>query len=132
MSTIKGQDASSDKDTIYARQLTGQPASGGSATGRARVILEKDDLFKVEAGEVIVCDFIDPNMTFIIPAASAIVEKRRGMLIHGAIIAREYKIPCVTGINGATIYIRTGNILHVDGDLGIVVIENDQKAPAKK
>ena len=47
-------------------------------------------------------------MTFVIPVVSAIVERRGGMLIHGAIIAREYGLPCVTGISKATEYIQTG------------------------
>jgi len=61
-------------------------------------------------------------MTFAAPLAAAIVERRGGMLIHGAIIAREYGIPCVTGILEATRRIRTGDRLTVDGYLGIVVI----------
>jgi pyruvate,water dikinase len=108
---------------LYVRQLTGHPASHGAASGKARVIRNNNDLFKIKAGEVMVCDSIDPNMTFVIPAAAAIVERRGGMLVHGAIIAREYGIPCVTGIQDAVKYISTGKTVHVDGDLGIVTIE---------
>lgn len=68
------------------------------------------------------CDAIDPNMTFVVPLATGIVERRGGMLIHGAIIAREYGIPCVTGVPDATSIIRTGDKVSVDGYLGIVVI----------
>jgi rifampicin phosphotransferase len=50
------------------------------------------------------------------------VERRGGMLIHGAIIAREYGLACVTGIPNATSLIETGDLLTVDGYLGIVVI----------
>jgi pyruvate,water dikinase len=57
------------------------------------------------------------------PLAAAIVERRGGMLIHGAIIAREYGIPCVTGIPEATERIASGDRLTVDGYLGIVVID---------
>jgi phosphoenolpyruvate synthase/pyruvate phosphate dikinase len=45
--------------------------------------------FEFKAGEILVCDSIDPNMTFIVPMAAGIVERKGGMLIHGAIIARE-------------------------------------------
>ena len=69
-----------------------------------------------------VCDSVDPNMTFVVPLAAGIVERRGGMLIHGAIIAREYGLPCVTGIFDATSLIQTGDILTVDGYLGIVTI----------
>ncbi len=102
------------------RQLVGHPAGPGFARGPARVVLETADLFSLRAGEILVCDAVDPNMTFAIPLAGAVVERRGGMLIHGAIIAREYGIPCVTGIPDAVHRIRTGDMLSVDGYLGIV------------
>ena len=54
--------------------------------------------------------------------ASAVVERRGGMLIHGAIIAREYGLPCVTGVPDATALIRTGDRVTVDGYLGLVIV----------
>lgn len=105
-----------------ARQLVGQPAGPGIARGTARVLHQPPDLARVKQGEVLVCDAIEPNMTFVVPLAAGIVERRGGMLIHGAIIAREYGIPCVTGINDATNLIRTGDTVNVDGYLGIVTI----------
>ncbi len=59
-------------------------------------------------------------MTFVIPLASAVVERRGGMLIHGAIIAREYGIPCVTGVPEVNRLVRSGMRLTVDGYLGLV------------
>jgi len=108
---------------LRARQLRGQPAGPGVARGPARVITGPGDLLEIRAGEILVCDAIDPNMTFAVPLAAGIVERRGGMLIHGAIIAREYGIPCVTGIPGAAELIRTGDRVSVDGWLGIVTIE---------
>lgn len=105
------------------RQLVGQPAGPGLGTGKARVIRRHADLAAFRYGEVLVCDAVDPNMTFVAPLASAVVERRGGMLIHGAIIAREYGLPCVTGIAAATEVIRTGDGLSVDGYLGIVTLE---------
>ena len=64
-------------------------------------------------------------MTFFAPLAAGIVERRGGMLIHGAIIAREYGIPCVTGITDATRFIETGDLLTVDGYLGIVIRDSN-------
>ncbi len=112
------------KSNVRARQLRGQPAGPGVATGKARVIIDREELFKFNDGEILVCDAIDPNMTFIIPLASAIVERRGGMLVHGAIIAREYGLPCVTGVPEVTNLIKTGDQLTVDGYLGIVIITN--------
>lgn len=109
-----------------ARQVKGQPASAGIARGKAHVITNSKDLFLVRRGEIIVCDAIDPNMTFVVPLAAGIVERRGGMLIHGAIIAREYGIPCVTGVPDATTRIRTGDTLTVDGYFGLVIIHSGE------
>jgi len=104
------------------RQLVGQPAGPGVATAAARVVEDVSDLFEFRSGEVLVCDAVDPNMTFVVPLASAIVERRGGMLIHGAIIAREYGLPCVTGVPDLTALVGTGDRLTVDGYLGIVTV----------
>ncbi len=106
----------------HKRQIQGQPAGEGFVSGIARVINRNQELFDVRFGEILICDSIDPNMTFVMPLVSGIVERRGGMLIHGAIIAREYGIPCVTGIPDATKVINTGDELTVDGYLGIVTI----------
>ena len=112
----------SEKQGVRGRRLVGQPAGPGIAAGKARVILHADELFAFQPGEILVCDAIEPNMTFVVPLAAGIVERRGGMLIHGAIIAREYGLPCVTGVPEATVFIKTGDPLTVDGFLGIVII----------
>lgn len=109
-------------DNESDNQIVGQPSSPGLVTGKARVIFCNEDLKDFAKGEILVCDAIDPKMTFIAPLASGIVERRGGMLIHGAIIAREYGIACVTGIPNATDRIRTGDTVTVDGYLGIVTL----------
>ncbi len=110
------------REKVNPRQLLGNPSGRGVAEGFARVILKEEDLFNLKAGEVLVCDAVDPNMTFIVPLCSAIVERRGGMLIHGAIIAREYGIPCITGVPDATELIKNGDYLSVDGYLGIITV----------
>jgi pyruvate,water dikinase len=75
-----------------------------------------------KAGEVLVCDAIQPMMTHLVPLAGAVVERRGGMLIHGAIIARELGIPCVNGVAGIVEMLRDGDIVTVDGHLGIVTV----------
>jgi len=104
------------------RQLVGQPASPGLATGRVRPIRRADDLPQFRAGEVLVCDAIQPMMTHLVPLAAAIVERRGGMLIHGAIIARELGIPCVNGIVDAVDLLAEGEPVTVDGHLGLVTV----------
>jgi pyruvate,water dikinase len=107
---------------LKARQLIGQPAGPGLSKGKARVIVKDADLSEFKHGEILVCDAVDPNMTFVVPLAAGIVERRGGMLIHGAIIAREYGLACVTGVPEVTRLIETGDSLTVDGYLGIVTI----------
>ncbi len=114
--------APSPAPRFKVRQLVGQPAGPGLAVGRARVSLGENDLYAFVRGEILVCDSLDPTMTFVAPLAAAIVERRGGMLVHGAIIAREYGLPCVTGVPDATEEIHTGDLLTVDGFLGIVVV----------
>jgi pyruvate,water dikinase len=108
---------------VKPRQLTGQPAGQGIAAGKARVLKTPEDLFDFKAGEILVCDSIDPNMTFVVPMAAGIIERRGGMLIHGAIIAREYGLPCITGVTDAAEIIKNGQDITVDGYLGIVTLK---------
>lgn len=108
--------------TTKKRQMVGQPASPGYSTGKARIIVRPEEIFEFKQGEIMICDAIGPELTFAVPLAAGIVERRGGMLIHGAIIAREYKIPCVTGISDATTLIKTGDKVAIDGHLGLVTI----------
>lgn len=111
-------------------QIRGQPAGRGIATGAAKIIKGLRDIEEFFPGQVLVCDSIEPEINFIVPLAAAIVERRGGMLVHGAITAREYGIPCVTGIPNADTIISNGEIVTVDGYLGIVRIERKiSKAP---
>jgi pyruvate,water dikinase len=104
------------------RQLIGQPASPGLASGRVCRITAGEDIGRFRAGNVLVCDAIQPMMTHLVPLAAAVVERRGGMLIHGAIIAREMGIPCVNGVARAVEQLRDGDVVTVDGHLGIVTI----------
>ena len=112
---------------VRAKQLRGQPASKGLASGKARIVMGPAQLKQLRPGEIMVCDSIGPEMTYAVSMVGGIVERRGGMLIHGAIVAREYGIPCVTGVPDATDMIRTGDELTVDGYLGLVTIK---KKPA--
>jgi pyruvate,water dikinase len=116
------QDPAGATEGETPRQLIGQPASPGVATATVRCIQGREDLGKFRHGEVLVCDAIQPTMTHLVPLASAIVERRGGMLIHGAILARELGIPCVNGVRKAADVLRNGDLVTVDGHLGIVTV----------
>jgi len=113
---------SSSTSKEKARQLVGQPSSPGVYTGKARVINSIADFKGVEKGEILVFDSVQPQMTFIISLAGAIIERRGGMLVHSSIIAREMKIPAVNGVPKATSLIHTGDMVTVNGDMGIITI----------
>jgi len=95
------------------------------------VVKRPEDLLDFKRGEVLVCYAVDPNMTFVVPLAAGIIERRGGMLIHGAIIAREYGLPCVTGVPDASEALLTGDRITVDGYLGIVTVGSTQNDPAR-
>ncbi|OVE75794.1 hypothetical protein BVX98_06975 [bacterium F11] len=104
------------------RQLIGQPVSPGLATGQVRKVKNTDDMMLFKKGEILVCDSIQPSMTHLVPLASAVIERRGGMLMHGAIIARELGRPCVNGIVGLMDKLQNGELVTVDGQLGIVTV----------
>jgi pyruvate,water dikinase len=108
------------------RQFRGIGASAGVVTGKARVILRTDDEAHINPGEILVAPFTDPAWTpYFVPAAGVVMDQG-GLLSHGSIIAREYGIPAVVNVGPATEVIRTGQILHVDADQGLVTLMDDE------
>jgi pyruvate,water dikinase len=110
------------RSSVKPRQLVGQPAAPGISSGLVRRVKGPDSFAALRSGQVLVCDSIQPMMTHLVPLASAVVERRGGMLIHGAIIARELGIPCVNGIVDAMNLLDDGDFVTVDGHLGIVTV----------
>ena len=102
--------------------LRGSPASPGVVTGIARVILSPAGA-RLEPGEILVAPSTDPGWTPLFLTAGALVMEMGGMMSHGAVVAREYGIPAVVGVPGATQQISTGRRITVDGAAGTVVLE---------
>jgi pyruvate,water dikinase len=105
------------------RVINGRGASGGRATGIARVILSLDDAGRLSKGEILVCPATMPPWTPLFGIASAVVTNHGGVLSHTAIVAREYRIPAVLATQFATELIRDGQRVTVDGDAGTVLLE---------
>lgn len=101
--------------------LAGQAVSNGSVTGRAKVLAEPYEK-RLEPGEILVTVATEPAWTPVFVNAAGVVLEIGGGLQHGAIIAREYGIPCVSGLPGVTGIIKDGDLLEVDGTNGIVRI----------
>ncbi len=109
---------------VTPRQLLGQPAAPGVGRGVARVARTAAEVRELERGEVLVVDALEPDTAAFAARAAAIVERRGGMLVHGAIVAREHGVPAVTGVTDATSVIPSGQRVTVDGFLGIVVLDD--------
>ncbi|MEO8954053.1 MAG: PEP/pyruvate-binding domain-containing protein [Ktedonobacteraceae bacterium] len=105
--------------------LRGTPASAGSITGKARVILEPVGAY-LEPGEILVAPSTDPGWTPLFLTAGGLVMEMGGSMSHGAVVAREYGIPAVVGVAGATERIHSGQMIQVDGSTGsITLVEED-------
>ena len=100
--------------------LLGTPACGGKITGRATVLSSVTESAKLAQGDVLVTKQTDPGWGPVFFLISGLVIERGGMLSHGAIIAREFGIPCVVGVQRAMERIPTGATVAVDGDTGVV------------
>lgn len=112
-------------DAGGATSFEGIGVSPGQARGRARVVLSADGASEatILPGEILVAPVTDAPWTpLFLPAAGVVVETG-GLLSHAATVAREYGIPAVTGIRGATDFIATGTMLSIDGSTGTVTIE---------
>ena len=99
--------------------LVGTPASAGTVTAPARVVMDPVGAH-LEPGEVLVAPSTDPGWTPLFLTAGALVMEMGGSNSHGAVVAREYGIPAVVGVAGATGRIRTGTPVTVDGAAGLV------------
>jgi phosphohistidine swiveling domain-containing protein len=102
-------------------EITGLGVSPGVVEGRARVVLDAA-ASELEPGEVLVCETTDPSWASLFLVASALVIDIGGALSHGAIVARELGVPCVINTRAGTRRLRTGDLLRVDGDTGLVTV----------
>ena len=102
--------------------LTGIPGCPGTATGRARVILDPADPGNLEPGDVLVAPITDPAWTPLFVPACAVVVDVGAQLSHAVIVSRELGIPCAVSVTGATNQIPDGALVTVDGTTGTVTV----------
>jgi pyruvate, water dikinase len=100
----------------------GMAASPGIAEGPARVISSADQLTEVRDGEILVAPVTAPSWGPIFGKIRATVTDIGGMMSHAAIVCREYGMPAVTGTGTASAQIRTGQLIRVDGNTGMVTL----------
>jgi rifampicin phosphotransferase len=104
------------------RHLIGIPASDGTSTGPARVLMGEDDFGKLQPGDVLVCPITSPAWSVLFPNVRGLVTDSGSVLSHSAIIAREFAIPAVVATGNATSLIRDGQQVTVNGTTGSVEV----------
>jgi pyruvate,water dikinase len=109
------------RDDVPAGALVGLPVSAGIVEGRARVILDMADA-DLEAGDILITAYTDPSWSPLFVTIKGLVTQVGGLMTHGAVIAREYGLPAVVGVEHATRLIRDGQRIRVNGTDGYVEI----------
>jgi pyruvate,water dikinase len=116
------------RDDVPAGALTGLPVSAGTVEGRARVVLDMAEA-DLGPGDILVTAYTDPSWTPAFVAIKGLVTEVGGLMTHGAVIAREYGLPAVVGVEHATQLIRDGQRIRVHGADGYIEILDDQRPP---
>jgi pyruvate,water dikinase len=109
------------RDDVPAGALVGLPVSAGTIEGRARIIHDMAEA-DLEAGDILVTPHTDPGWSPLFVAIAGLVTEVGGLMTHGAVIAREYGVPAVVGVEHATRLIRDGQRIRVHGTDGYVEI----------
>lgn len=101
-------------------EVSGMVASRGSVRGRAHVTMSAKEAQLVAPGEILITSMTTPDFVTAIKKAAAVVTNEGGILCHAAVISREFGLPCIVGTRIATKVFRTGDMIEVDGELGVV------------
>ncbi|GIP37083.1 putative phosphoenolpyruvate synthase [Paenibacillus sp. J31TS4] len=110
-----------NREHVPPDAIVGLPVSAGVIEGRARVILNMEDA-DLEDGDILVTSFTDPSWTPLFVSIKGLVTEVGGLMTHGAVIAREYGLPAVVGVENATMLIKDGQRIRVHGTEGYIEI----------
>jgi phosphoenolpyruvate synthase/pyruvate phosphate dikinase len=108
-------------DTDTGEVITGSPVSAGVVEGMVHVVLDPRGE-QLAPGEILVCPGTDPAWTPLFMAAGGLVMEVGGMMTHGSVVAREYGIPAVVGVHQATLRLKNGQRIRLDGTTGKIVV----------
>lgn len=109
------------RENLPTEAILGLPVSSGVIEGRARVILNMEDA-DIEDEDILVTSFTDPSWTPLFVSIKGLVTEVGGLMTHGAVIAREYGLPAVVGVENATKLIKDGQRIRVNGVEGYIEI----------
>lgn len=110
-----------NRGNIPAGAIIGLAVSSGVIEGRARVILKMEDA-EIEEGDILVTTFTDPSWTPLFISITGLVTEVGGLMTHGAVIAREYGLPAIVGVENATTLIKDGQRIRLNGTDGCIEI----------
>jgi pyruvate,water dikinase len=110
-----------NRENLPPDAIVGIAVSSGVIEGRARVILNMEEA-NLEEGDILVTAFTDPSWTPLFVSIKGLVTEVGGLMTHGAVIAREYGLPAVVGVENATRLIKDGQRIRVDGTNGYIVL----------
>ncbi|MDR3678466.1 MAG: phosphoenolpyruvate synthase [Flavipsychrobacter sp.] len=110
-----------NQENVPADAIAGVAVSSGIIEGRARVILNMEDA-NIEEGDILITTFTDPSWTPLFVSIKGLVTEVGGLMTHGAVIAREYGLPAVVGVENATKLIKDGQQIRLNGTDGYVEI----------
>ncbi len=100
--------------------VSGTPACPGQVSGPARVITHLEDAGTIQPGEILITTGTDIGWSPYFPMLSGVVTELGGLISHGAVVAREYGLPCLVGARGATSLFKTGDHVRIDTEMGII------------
>ncbi len=123
LARLKSEDRASIREISakIRKAIVGLPVSSGVVEGQARVIFNMEDA-DLEDGDILVTSFTDPSWTPLFLSIRGLVTEVGGLMTHGAVIAREYGLPAVVGVEDAIKLIRNGQQIRVNGTEGSVEI----------
>lgn len=119
---LEAQQAEKATEAGAGAVLQGVPGCAGTATGRARVVLDPADPAGMQPGDILVAPLTDPAWTPLFLPAAAVVVNVGALMSHAVIVSRELGIPCVVAVDGATDRIVDGAMIEVDGTAGTVTV----------
>ena len=109
------------RENLPSNAIMGLAVSSGIIEGRARVILKMEEA-NLEDGDILVTTFTDPSWTPLFVSIKGLITEVGGLMTHGAVIAREYGLPAVVGVDNATKFIKDGQRIRINGTDGYVEI----------
>eukprot|EP01137_Pigoraptor_chileana_P016651 Opistho-2@73647 len=109
--------------TAGTKSMQGTPVSRGKVYGNARVVTSLSDAADLQAGEILVVPYTDVGWTPYFTLAAGLATEMGSLVSHGAVVAREYGLPCVVNLPGATSFFKTGDKIVLDADNGIISLD---------